>query len=594
MNGKDAAATRYIYTYICDIARKIFPVDSDGLLEYLNDEGKSIEPTFYRPVACMALINPVKGIATGWSTSIPAYNPIEVVDNIKRMLKKEESKPLHPWYKGFIGSIHYAGNQRYTVYGRIEKINATTIRISELPPGVSTDDYQEFLDKMRGIEYVQPANKKLSKAATTKKKKAAVAAKKKREAVEAKAKKKAASMKNKKDDDTNKKKEKAEKEILDVRANHTNSEISFTIVMTKKYMKQCEEIGLYKKFKVVRSLATSNMVLFDSNGQVKKYNNTTEIEKEFFDSTLKFYYARKEKMIKDYELKSEVLKNKVKYILQYRADNFNLKADDAGLLKQFIKGEYTRFPKVKTVKVVGEIDMDGDSEMKDDSQDEPFDDIVEEVNSDDDDDDDDDEEKKKNIKLTDFQYLRDMKNNAFGERMAKQFQAQYDKTIQKLAKIKAIKPEDMWLEDLDEFLKGIKKHEQDVVDNKEVAMKRTEALMKQQAKKRASNPDVKSPKMRKYVKPETGTFIKPPKVEVVEGVKPKVVKEKKVKKKPDTKQKNKKNKVKKSKKDEDDDIVMEDSDAASTTDEDSDSDSDSDSDDDNDSGSDSESEEDDD
>merc|ERR1719337_138573 len=42
--GKDHASPRYIYTRMTKAARALFPVDDDPVLEYLNDEGQSIEP----------------------------------------------------------------------------------------------------------------------------------------------------------------------------------------------------------------------------------------------------------------------------------------------------------------------------------------------------------------------------------------------------------------------------------------------------------------------------------------------------------------------------------------------------------------------
>jgi len=49
----------------------------------------------------MVLVNGAEGIGTGWSTSIPQFNPREIVENLKRMMQNLEPKPMKPWYKGF-------------------------------------------------------------------------------------------------------------------------------------------------------------------------------------------------------------------------------------------------------------------------------------------------------------------------------------------------------------------------------------------------------------------------------------------------------------------------------------------------------------
>jgi DNA topoisomerase-2 len=42
------------------------------------------------PIIPTVLINGAEGIGTGWSTSIPNYNPHDIVNNIKRLMNDEE------------------------------------------------------------------------------------------------------------------------------------------------------------------------------------------------------------------------------------------------------------------------------------------------------------------------------------------------------------------------------------------------------------------------------------------------------------------------------------------------------------------------
>jgi DNA topoisomerase-2 len=53
----------------------------------------------------MVLINGSSGIGTGWSSTVPNFNPRDLVENIRRLLNEEELKPMVPWYKGFEGEI---------------------------------------------------------------------------------------------------------------------------------------------------------------------------------------------------------------------------------------------------------------------------------------------------------------------------------------------------------------------------------------------------------------------------------------------------------------------------------------------------------
>jgi hypothetical protein len=95
--GKDAASPRYIFTYLCPSARAVFPEQDDLILNYLNDDGESIEPDWYLPVLPMVLVNGCSGIGTGWSTDVPNYNPRDIVANLKKMLNGEEPTEMTPW-----------------------------------------------------------------------------------------------------------------------------------------------------------------------------------------------------------------------------------------------------------------------------------------------------------------------------------------------------------------------------------------------------------------------------------------------------------------------------------------------------------------
>lgn len=89
MGGKDAASARYIFTALNPVTRTIFPEDDDNVLDYLIEEGQSIEPSHYLPILPTVLVNGAEGIGTGWSTFIPQHDPRAIVDNIRRLMSGE-------------------------------------------------------------------------------------------------------------------------------------------------------------------------------------------------------------------------------------------------------------------------------------------------------------------------------------------------------------------------------------------------------------------------------------------------------------------------------------------------------------------------
>merc|ERR1719277_1298549 len=95
--GKDSGAARYIYTRLAPETRAIFRESDDAILDYINEDGLSIEPQWYCPVLPMVLVNGCEGIGTGYATSIPNFNPRDIIANLKRYIKHLESgKPGAP------------------------------------------------------------------------------------------------------------------------------------------------------------------------------------------------------------------------------------------------------------------------------------------------------------------------------------------------------------------------------------------------------------------------------------------------------------------------------------------------------------------
>jgi len=94
-------------------------VQDDALLKYLDDDGTTIEPEFYVPIVPLALVNAPSGIGTGWSTSVPPYNPLDIIDNIERLMDGREMKEMVPWVRGFKGTITKVDEHTFMTEGVI-------------------------------------------------------------------------------------------------------------------------------------------------------------------------------------------------------------------------------------------------------------------------------------------------------------------------------------------------------------------------------------------------------------------------------------------------------------------------------------------
>ncbi|KAL8576595.1 DNA topoisomerase 2-alpha [Nucella lapillus] len=237
--GKDAASPRYIFTMLSPLARHIINAKDDSLLQHLFDDNQRIEPEWYCPIVPMVLINGSDGIGTGWSTRIHNYDIRQVVSNIKRLLCGLDPLPMVPSFKGFRGAIEEVGENRYICSGEVAVLDDATVEITELQVRTWTQNYkEEVLEAMlQGTEKAPPM-------------------------------------------------------ITDYKEYHTDTTVKFVVKMLPEKLAQAEQTGLHKVFKLQSNLS-SNMVLFDSRGCIKKYNRVEDILQEFFDVRLDFYQRRK-------------------------------------------------------------------------------------------------------------------------------------------------------------------------------------------------------------------------------------------------------------------------------------------------------------
>ncbi|KAJ3192511.1 DNA topoisomerase 2 [Irineochytrium annulatum] len=266
--GKDHASARYIFTALNPLARIVFHPEDDKLLKYLNDDGQDIEPAWYLPILPMLLVNGGEGIGTGWSSSIPNYNPKDIVANLHRLMDGEAVVPMTPWYRGFKGEVSSHKEKGFRFDGTIRKLSDTTLEITELPLKTWTQSYKEQLEAwMIGDEA-----------------------------------------------------KKIVPWVKDFKEYHTDASVHFVVTLTEENMALAEKEGLDKKFKLSSTVATSNLVCFDLEGKIKKYDNVEDLMRDFFDLRLSYYHKRKayrfEAMLNRLEFEWKKLDNKARFVLE--------------------------------------------------------------------------------------------------------------------------------------------------------------------------------------------------------------------------------------------------------------------------------------
>jgi DNA topoisomerase-2 len=274
--GKDSASERYIFTVLNKITRIIFQVEDDNILNYLNDDGISVEPIYYAPIIPMVLVNGSKGIGTGFSTDIMCYDPLQIIQYLKSKLNNNldliKDFEFVPYYEGFHGTIQKITDSKFLIKGNYEKISNDTIRVTELPVGYWTEDFKELLE-----ELIEPSQSKDGKKNIS--------------------------------------------FVKDYDDMSKDTNIDFTITFMKGKLDELENSkgeyncnGLEKLLKLYTTNTTTNMHLFNSNDKLKKYETIKDIIDDYYETRLELYEVRKKYMIDSLNKEVKLLTNKAKYI----------------------------------------------------------------------------------------------------------------------------------------------------------------------------------------------------------------------------------------------------------------------------------------
>lgn len=248
--GKDAASPRYIFTQLSDIALSLFNKDDDNVLDYLDDDGTLIEPKYFVPTQPLVLINGTEGIGTGFSCNVPSYNPLDLKKCILNVLEGKEQEKLVPWYNNFKGTI--TPNETYDLFV-----------VTGLYKQIKTDTIE--VNELPIGYWTQDFKEHLESMIDTK--------------------------------------------IHSYMNYSSDTEVKFKI---KYFPNKIKDI--VKDFKLSKNIRTSNMHLFDADGNIKKYTSPNEIIKDFVEVRLKYYTLRKEYLIKSLSRELHILDNKIRFI----------------------------------------------------------------------------------------------------------------------------------------------------------------------------------------------------------------------------------------------------------------------------------------
>ena len=362
--GKDSASARYVETHLEEIARVIFCEQDEQLLQRVIDDGTVVEPSFYVPCIPMVLVNPCKAaIGTGWSSTIPSFNPLELVECIRIWLDNDGCAAdkegnsifpnLVPWYRGFKGEIEQVDINKYMTHGVLERINDTTVVVKELPIGYWTEDFESMLQDL-----------------------------------------------------------KSDKKIKGFRVGYTVSEVHFEIDELEDGI-SCDT----KNLKLSKRVNTSNMVLFNEDHRLQKFDSVDEIIDQFCRVKYTYMVKRKNWLLGEYERDLKLNENRKKFIEEIIKKTLIIfQRDEVDVVADMEKKGYFKY-----YKSAGEIEENNDEEKTDGKREKGYD------------------------------YLLQMHMRSFTKNKITEIKKEIDRLTKLISSVNKTSEKQMWLNDLKVF-----------------------------------------------------------------------------------------------------------------------------------------------
>lgn len=233
------ASARYTYVKKTKSTEDLVLCDKDVVPMQLNYDGTVYEPKHFLPIIPLVLFG-ANGISVGYKTTILPHKLEDIVHNCIKALEGKKQKPMVPYYKsnGCNDFVRVDGENKFTIFGKGEVIDASTVRITGLPVNTSLEKFTEKLISMEEDGKIRDY-----------------------------------------DDDSSK-------------------TIDITIKLPRGVANGWDENDIIKYFDL-HSRITQSIVVLAENGKVKVYETTDELISDFVQFRTRYYRKRYEKMLLD-------------------------------------------------------------------------------------------------------------------------------------------------------------------------------------------------------------------------------------------------------------------------------------------------------
>ncbi|WOL22856.1 hypothetical protein [Escherichia phage vB_EcoM_JNE01] len=243
------ASARYTYVKKNKSTEMLVLRDMDIIPMKENYDGTTMEPMYFLPIIPLSLFGN-DSMSVGYKSTIMPHKIEDVIDNCIRAIEKKKLKEMTPYYVscGASDIVTKLDENKYEFYGKAEIIDASTVKVTGLPPNYGIEKFIEKLIKMSDDGDIRDY-----------------------------------------DNDST--------DVIDIT-------IKLPRGTSQKWVEKdaIEYFGLHKKL-------TQHLTVLGENGKVKVYDDTLELIKDFVNFRFQYYIKRYERKLQecDAEVRYKIL-----------------------------------------------------------------------------------------------------------------------------------------------------------------------------------------------------------------------------------------------------------------------------------------------
>ncbi|EOR9073908.1 DNA gyrase subunit A [Escherichia coli] len=233
------ASARYTYVKKTKTTEALVLRDMDIIPMKENYDGTTMEPVHFLPIIPLALFGN-DSMSVGYKSTILPHKIEDVIKNCIRAIEGKPLKEMTPYYASVGASdvVTKLDENKYEFYGKAQVIDASTVKVTGLPPNYSIEKFIEKLIKMSDDGDIRDYD------------------------------------------------------------NDSTDVIDITIKLPRGISQKWTEADVIEYFGLNKKM-TQLLTVLGENGKVRVYDSTLDLIKDFVNFRFKYYVKRYEKKLED-------------------------------------------------------------------------------------------------------------------------------------------------------------------------------------------------------------------------------------------------------------------------------------------------------